>query len=233
MAAWDEILNAEDRWVVAHCGFGARRGFGSRPALAIIDAQYNFVGERKPARESMQVYPSGIGEKAWQAVDQIERLLQAARRQGIPVVYTRALRSDKDLVIDSFRKKRTPGATQILQGRPEGPEIVAPLAPHAGEVVLDKKYASAFFATPFEVLLRSLGVDTLIVTGFVTAGCIRATVVDAASYNYNVIIPEECVGDRIQISHQVNLLDMDLKYADVMPANEVLRWIDNWKGADV
>ncbi len=230
MAVWDDILTADDRWVVENCGFGARRGFGSKPALAIIDAQYNFVGLRRPARESLEIYPSGIGERAWEAVDWIKVLLLTARHKGVPVVYTRALRSERDAVIDSFRRKRSPGATRVLHWRPEGPEIVEPLAPRDGEMVIDKKYASAFFATPFEVLLRSLGVDTLIVTGFVTSGCIRATVVDAASYNYNVVVPEECVDDRIRVSHKVNLLDMDLKYADVRPAERVRGWLEEWKG---
>lgn len=230
MAVWDEILDQQDRMMVENCGFGARRGFGSRPALAIIDAQYNFVGENKPACESLLTYPSGIGEEAWVAVEHISRLLTLARRKGIPVLYTRAYRTDQDQVIDSFRRKRKPTATQVLHGRPEGPQIVDALAPQPGEMVIDKKYASAFFATPFEIVLRSLGIDTLIVTGFVTAGCIRATVVDAASYNYNVIVPQECVGDRVQISHKVNLLDMDLKYADVMPTDDVATWIEQWKG---
>jgi maleamate amidohydrolase len=222
MSAWEDILNEEDAWVVEHCGFGARRGFGKKPALAIIDAQYNFVGENLPIRESLKSYPSGIGETAWKSVESLEHLLQSCRQLGIPVIYTRAVRSEKDIEFDSFRKKRKPAATQILHLKSNGQEIIEPLAPKGDEIVIDKKYASAFFGTPFETVLRSLGIDTLIVTGFVTAGCIRATVVDAASYNYNVILPEECVNDRITVSHKANLLDMDLKYADVMPVDEVI-----------
>lgn len=223
MAVWDEILSQEDLWVVNHCGFGARRGFGKKPALAIVDAQNNFVGERLPVVETLKSYPSGIGEAAWEAVDHIALLLQNCRDLKIPVLYTRCIRSDQDAPFDSFRKKRKQEATRILHGKENGAEIVEPLKPLENELVMDKKYASAFFATPFETILRSLGIDTLVVTGFVTAGCIRATVVDAASYNYNVIIPEECVKDRIEISHKVNLLDMDLKYADVMPVEQVIR----------
>jgi maleamate amidohydrolase len=222
MTSWDHILNEEDAWVVENCGFGARRGFGKKPALAIIDAQYNFVGENLPLRESMKIYPSSIGERGWKSVEAIERLLHCCRELGFPVVYTRAVRSDKDIVFDSFRKKRKEAATQVLHQKTNGKEIVDPLKPIDGEIVIDKKFASAFFATSFETVLRSLGIDTLIVAGFVTAGCIRATVVDAASYNYNVILPEECVNDRISVSHKVNLLDMDLKYGDVVPVNEVI-----------
>jgi maleamate amidohydrolase len=219
------ILDSEDSWIVENCGFGARRGFGKSPALLIIDAQYNFTGEDLPVKESMNIYPSGIGEGAWESVKQIELLLLQARENRVPVIYTRAVRSDIDVQFDSFRKKRKTAATKILHNNTRGVEIVDNLKPLDDELVIDKKYASGFFGTPLETILRSLGIDTLIVTGFVTSGCIRATVVDAASYNYNVIIPKECVNDRISISHKVNLLDMDLKYADVTPVNEVLEFM--------
>jgi maleamate amidohydrolase len=230
MVAHTEILNDRDCWVVDHCGFGARRGFGHTPALLIVDAQYNFTGENLPLKESMEIYPSGIGEEAWESVTEIHKILKLAREKRLPVIYTRSIRTEKDEKYDSFRKKRKKQATKRLHSMDNGAEIVEVLKPLEDELVIDKKYASAFFGTPMESVLRSQGIDTLIVTGFVTAGCIRATVVDAASYNYNVIIPEGCVNDRITISHKANLLDMDLKYADVVPVNNVLNYLNTKEG---
>lgn len=228
MSSWDEILNERDAWVVKHSIFGGRRGFGKTPALVIIDAQVNFVGERLPIEQSIAKYPSSIGEEAWDVVDKTEALLKLARQKGIPVIHSRWITADKDAVYDSFRRKMKREGTQGLHRNESGNEIVAPLKPLDHEIVIDKLYASVFFATPFETILRSLGIDTLIVTGFVTAGCVRATVVDAVSYNYNVIIPEECVKDRISISHKATLLDLDMKYADVMPVDEVLAKLNSY-----
>jgi maleamate amidohydrolase len=226
MPVWDDLLSEKDAWVLANNAFGGRRGFGKAPALIIIDAQTNFVGERLPIQESIAKYPSSIGEEAWDAVDKTVPLLEAARRKGIPVIYSRWVTSEKDAVYDSFRRKMKKEATKVLHQKVSGVEIVEPLKPLDNEIVIDKLYASVFFATPFETILRSLGIDTLIVTGFVTAGCVRGTVIDAASYNYNVIVPEECVKDRLTVSHKASLLDMDLKYADVMPVNQVLEKLD-------
>ncbi len=88
--------------------------------------------------------------------------------------------------------------------------------------MVTKSKPSAFFGTPLASMLTYLGVDTLVVTGMVTSGCVRATVVDAFSHNYRVVVPIECVADRSATSHQVNLFDMDMKYADVLPLADVL-----------
>ncbi|NLG78382.1 MAG: isochorismatase family protein [Firmicutes bacterium] len=225
MAIWDDILDERDRHVVATCGFGAIRGFGDKPALLIIDAQYNFVGEKAAIEQSLTETPTGIGQDAWKAVERIAELAGESRKLGIPVVYTVCKRTEEDRVYDSFRRKRFPEVTKTMMTKPRGAEIVDELAPQKGDIVVLKKYPSAFFGTPMMTILNSLHVDTLIITGFVTSGCVRATVVDAASYNFNVIIPEEAVSDRIAVSHKVNLLDMHLKYADVMPMADVMRAI--------
>lgn len=222
MAVWDDMLDEQDRHVVETCGFGAIRGFGKKPALLIVDAQYNFVGERAAISETMKTTPTGIGEQAWKAVEHIAELAGLSRGLGIPVVYTQCKRTKADWVYDSFRHKRFAEVTETMMTKPRGADIVDEVAPKEGDIVVLKKYPSAFFGTPMMTICNSLGVDTLIVTGFVTGGCIRATVIDAASYNFNVIIPEEAVSDRIRVSHKVNLLDMHLKYGDVMPVAEVI-----------
>jgi maleamate amidohydrolase len=105
---------------------------------------------------------------------------------------------------------------------PEAHEIADAIKPGPGDIVVTKSKPSAFFGTPLASMLTSLGVDTLVVTGMVTSGCVRATVIDAFSHNYRVVVPLECVADRSATSHQVNLFDMDMKYADVLPLADVL-----------
>jgi nicotinamidase-related amidase len=108
-----------------------------------------------------------------------------------------------------------------VDGTP-GVEIASSISPVKGEVVIDKMRPSAFFSTNLLSLLRGAGVDTLIVCGATTSGCVRATVVDALSNDYRVVIPEECVCDRIDISHRVSLEDIDAKYGDVIGLQEVI-----------
>jgi nicotinamidase-related amidase len=105
---------------------------------------------------------------------------------------------------------------------PGGYEFVAEIAPRPGDVLLPKKHPSAFFGTPLASYLIERNVDTLVVTGCTTSGCVRGTVVDGFAYNYKVVVPQECVYDRSPVSHAVNLFDMASKYADVRPTAEVL-----------
>lgn len=105
-------------------------------------------------------------------------------------------------------------------------QIVDELKPVAGEYVLRKTQASAFFGTDLDAWLRWRSVDTLVVAGCTTSGCVRASVVDAASHNFRTIVARECVGDRAEGPHEANLLDMDQKYADVVLLNDVMSWLD-------
>jgi maleamate amidohydrolase len=109
---------------------------------------------------------------------------------------------------------------------PEAHEIADTIKPEPKDIVVTKSKPSAFFGTPLASMLVYLGVDTLVVTGMVTSGCVRATVIDAFSHNYRVIVPLECVADRSPTSHQVNLFDIDMKYADVLPLADVLAHLD-------
>ncbi len=104
-------------------------------------------------------------------------------------------------------------------------DIVDELAPIDGEVVLRKTGPSAFWGTPIVGLLNGLGIDTLVVAGESTSGCVRATVVDGKAYRYRMLVPEECVFDRHEAPHAINLFDLDQKYADVVPLVEVLAYL--------
>ena len=174
---------------------------------------YAFVDDR---------FPTGWGATGWPCAAAIRRLLDVARPLGVPVFYStgklahspgraRALERDLDL-------HRPPRA-------PAGAEIVPEIAPQEGESVVTKRYPSAFFGTELASLLTYHQIDTLIVTGMVTSGCVRATAIDAFSYNYIVVVPEECAADRAVLPHKLNLFDIHMKYGDVMPLDPVLDYL--------
>lgn len=193
---------------------GFRMGFGNKIGVLIVDMTYAFVDDQ---------YRTGYSKTGKPTLKAIKRLLDKARGLGLPIFYTKAAPSNTKAGRGRWRGKRRPisGPTP-----PEANEIVDEIAPKDGEFVLLKSKPSAFFGTPLVSLLTYLNLDTLIVTGMVTSGCIRATIIDAFSYNYRVIVPIECVADRSQISHHVSLFDLDMKYADVTPLSEVLEKLE-------
>lgn len=223
----EELLTGLDREVLEVTGYRAVRGVGERPALVVIDAQNKFVGRDEPILESMKTYPISIGREAVRATENISKLMEHARNSGVPVFYSTSGVPASELKFNSFAKKRTPH--EIVTPVPEDAEdIVEMISPRPEDVIIKKCYASAFFGTPLMSYLNTLKVDTLIVTGFVTSGCVRAFVVDAASYNFNVCVVEECVADRFQFAHEMTLLDMDIKYADVIGVERAIEYLDTF-----
>jgi len=214
---WDDILTERDKQVYAKAGFSRRQGLGQRPALLIIDMNYSFTGEApEPILKAIEHSRLSCGEEAWAAIPAIQRLLKLARDKRLPIFYT----TNADLAEARRATKRQGGRQGPIEAAAKGREIVSALAPMDGEVVIPKQKASAFFGTPLMSLLTELGADTVIVTGCTTSGCVRATVVDAFSYNLNVAVVEEAVFDRGEVSHKVNLFDMNAKYADVLSLSD-------------
>jgi nicotinamidase-related amidase len=191
---------------------------GPAPALLMID-QYNlaFAGGARPVIELQAEHPSSCGEHGWAALDPTQRLLAQARASGIPIFYTTQETRPEAL---AARTPATLRRNTTLD--PAGFAIFEPLAPLAGEVVIYKQRASAFYGTPLHSHLTQLGIRSLIVAGETTSGCVRASVVDAYSHGYRVSIAEECCFDRSPISHKVSLFDLHHKYADVLHAEEVM-----------
>jgi isochorismate hydrolase len=187
----------------------------------IIDAQNKFVGIDKPILESCAVYPAGVGEQAFRAMEKINLLRTAARTKGIPVFYSSGLPA-KDKRYDSFTKKLNPPKGTMP---PEADAICSVVAPEKEDLIVYKHCASPFFCTHLIADLNAVHCDTLLVTGFVTSGCVRAFVIDAVSYNFNVVVAEDGVADKFEYAHKANLLDMDMKYADVMMTEEILSYI--------
>lgn len=223
---WDDFLTKRDRQVLAAAGYGKRGGFGTRPALFIIDVQYNFCGDKpEDILEGLKQYRTHCGQEAWDAVRHIEPLLHLARERNLPVFYTESARR-ADLLDSGVQvgKNHRGGEKTVLEGT-HATETVASLAPQPHDIRIAKRKPSSFFGTMFMSHLNFLDVDTLILTGCTTSGCLRATAVDAYSYNFKVVIPEETAFDRFQSSHAINLFDLNCKYADVIPMREVADYL--------
>lgn len=218
MKPWDHIISAEEQRAYAAAGFGRPSGMGRRPALLIIDVQYRTVGtEARPFWEAIKEFPTSCGDAGWAAVRQITRLVAAFRANDWPILYPYVSRKE------TFDKGRLADKVPALMTVAErGYDFVAEVAPREGDILLPKKHPSAFFGTPLTSYLVNLGIDTLVVTGCTTSGCVRGTVVDGFAYNFRAVVPHDAVYDRSATSHAVNLFDMASKYADVMTTTECL-----------
>ncbi|MGP1673735.1 MAG: isochorismatase family protein, partial [Candidatus Limnocylindrales bacterium] len=178
----------------------------------------------EPLLEATRTWPGSCGLDGWQALPHIQRLLAEARARGIPVIHVTGLEGMPGWR-DTTPRGSAADAPEAVERRLRRYDIVDELAPIAGEVVLRKTAPSAFGGTPILGLLNGLGVDTLVVAGESTSGCVRATVVDGKAYRYRMLVAEECVFDRHEAAHAINLFDMDQKYADVIPLDEILAYL--------
>ena len=219
---WDGVVSEADLEVYRKAGFGRTGGLGKRPVLLVIDVQYRTVGNApKPILESLQDYPTSCGEYGWRAVSQIEKLVQVFRRHKLPIIYPSiAPKTPRDM--GRFANKM-PSAPQ---DNPRAFEIVESIAPAPDDIILYKHFSSAFFGTALATHLVRLGADSLVLTGCTTSGCVRATAVDACSLDYRIVVPEDAVYDRGQVSHAVNLFDIANKYADVVPTAEAVQMVE-------
>lgn len=220
---WDNYLDERDKKVYKKAGLGSEMGIGNKPALLIVDVQYGFTGDSpENIEDSIQKYPTSCGESSWQAIHHIQQLLEAARKAELPIFYT-IIEGSKSFPNDRVAIKGNIFDHPALLEGEKGAKVVEELNPKYGEIVISKKKPSAFFGTPLASYLIAKQVDTLIVTGCTTSGCVRASVIDAFSHNYKVIVPEECSFDRGIASHAINLFDMQQKYADVVPVEKVMK----------
>ena len=222
---WDQFLTERDKAVFKASGYGAQAGFGKRPALLIIDVNYAFVGDKpEPILESIKRWRNSCGEEGWEGVRVIKKLATAARGIGVPVIYTTGVRRPDNWDSGSWgwKNSRNEEDRSAPMSNLDGNQIVAEIAPGPRDLVVYKQKPSGFFGTNLTSYLTLLGCDSVIVTGTTTSGCVRASVIDAFSLNYRVTIVEDGCFDRSQASHAINLCDMNAKYADVVPATDVL-----------
>jgi len=226
MAIWDDVITESDKEIYRKAGYGgAKTIFGNTPALVVIDVTYHFVGDKpEPILESIERFPLSCGENGWTAVYQIASLLPSVREKRIPVIY-----STGEPSLPKEWTRRNPRSKDIGKIK-IGNEIVHEIAPAANDIIIRKLAPSVFLGTPLINVLTPLKIDTLLFCGGVTSGCVRASVVDASSYGYKVGVIGECTFDRGEVSHKVNLFDMNAKYASVISVAETRDYINRVAG---
>ena len=217
---WKDILTPD---VLEVYSMYQRKTFvGPAPALLAIDLyEVVYAGGAHPPAELAKSHPNSCGEYAHAAIEPTKRLFAAARAAGLPIFYstgdTRA--ASRPSFITATKRRRPPVNPADYAIRPE-------FKPEPNDVVITKQRASVFFGTPLMAHLTQLGVQSLIVCGESTSGCVRASAVDAYSNGFHVVLVEECCFDRSLLSHKVNLFDMHHKYTDVMHLGEVIAHLD-------
>ena len=222
---WNQFLTERDKQVFATSGYGARQGFGKRPAILVIDVNYAFCGDKpEPILESIKKWRNSCGEDAWEGVKAIKKLVTAGHAKGLPVIYTTGTRREDNWDSGSWSwKNNRSNEKPKTPSNIDGNRIIDDIAPAPQDIVITKQKPSGFFGTPLLSYLVLLGVDSLLVTGTTTSGCVRASVLDAFSNNYRISLVEEGCFDRSQASHAINLCDMNAKYANVMHSDEVIQ----------
>jgi maleamate amidohydrolase len=193
---WNQFLTERDKAVFSTSGYGARQGFGKRPALLVIDVNYAFCGdEPEPILESIKKWRNSCGEDAWVALPYIRALIDKARGKGLPVIYTTGVRRGDlwDSGSWAWKNNRSAedAANKTVISNLDGNEIMAEIAPGPRDIVIYKQKPSGFFGTNLASYLTLLHCDSLIVTGTTTSGCVRASVLDAFSLNYRITLAEE------------------------------------------
>jgi maleamate amidohydrolase len=206
------VSSAPTAEVYDRAGFGRRVERGTRPAVVVVDFTYGFTDPRYPTAADMSA-----------AVGATARLLTAFRARGLPVVFTTIAYDDAQLASLAWLKKAA--GMRALRLGTRLVEVDGRLNPRPDEHLVVKTGASAFFGTDLAAYLASCQVDTLVVTGATTSGCVRATVVDAVQYGYPTLVPADCVADRAQGPHEGNLFDINEKYGDVVDADDVLSYL--------
>ena len=205
------------REVYAKAGLGQAVTLGEHPAVLVIDFSCGFTDPECP-----------LGSDLSSQVEATRRLLDAAREKGLPVVYT-TIAFEQSLKDGGLWMQKVPALGVLQLGGPWA-EIDPRLGLREDETVLVKKGASGFFGTNLASVLVSQGVDSVILCGATTSGCIRATAIDLLQYGWPTIVPRECVGDRAQAPHDANLFDIQAKYADVVSLEEALGYLETVPG---
>lgn len=191
-------------------GFKHRVGFGRRPAVVVVDLMRGFTDPACP-----------LGSELDGVVRATRRILALARHRRVPVFFT-AIEYAGDLADAGLWPRKIPALTMLRRGSP-WTELDPRLERRPTEPVVWKKYASAFFGTDLASRLTCLGIDSVVLLGATTSGCIRATAIDGIQYGYRVVVPREGVGDRARLPHEINLFDIDGKYGDVTSLAAVVR----------
>ncbi len=211
------MSSQEDKYAIyQHAQLGHRLGYGKRPAVVVVDLQLGFtLPEKSPLAGNLDG-----------AIAATNRLIAAARKKEVPVIFT-VVGYDPHRQDDAGLWPEKAPSLRLLTLGSELVELDPRLDCQPNDLVIVKKYASGFFGTYLASTLTMKGVDTLLVTGCTTSGCVRATVMDALAHGFRPIVPVEAVGDRAREPHEANLFDIASKYGDVVPLEEVLEYLEH------
>jgi nicotinamidase-related amidase len=211
-------VSDETREIYERARLGQSVTLGGRPAVLVVDFSRGFTDPE-----------CTMGSDLTREVEATNRLLAVAREQEIPIIFT-TIGFEPNLKDGSLWLEKAPGLRDLIVGG-KWVEIDPRLERRDEETVILKKGASAFFGTNLPSILVSQGVDTIVLCGATTSGCIRATAIDLLQYGYPTLVPRECVGDRAQGPHEANLVDIQAKYADVVPIENALSYLERVKVA--
>lgn len=211
MMSNEDDVNAADNYKGV---WGNRIGFGRKAALLSIDFMQGYTTEGAP------LYAPGVVE----AVGRAQSVLQAAREAGALIVHTNIRYQPGHFLDGGIWVQKAPVMKDMVEGNPLA-EFCNEVRPLDSELVISKQYASAFFGTSLAATLTAQGIDTLVLAGCSTSGCIRATAVDGVQHGFRVMVLRDCVGDRHSAPHEANLFDIDSKYGDVISSEEYLHYL--------
>jgi maleamate amidohydrolase len=211
------MSDEQARAVYAKAGLGESVTMGSRPAVLVVDFSCGFTDPE-----------CTLGSDMSEQVEATKRLLDAARAKGIPIVFT-TIGYEPSLKDGGLWLQKVPALGDLQIGG-RWVEIDSRLEPREDETIVLKKGASAFFGTNLASILISQGIDSVILCGATTSGCIRATAIDLLQYGYPTLVPRECVADRAQAPHEANLFDIQAKYADVVSIEDALGFLESVRG---
>jgi maleamate amidohydrolase len=211
------MSDAEAREVYAKARLGESVTLGSRPAVLVVDFSCGFTDPE-----------CTLGADMTEQVEATKRLLDAARAKGLPVIFT-TIGFEPSLKDGGLWLEKAPALGDLQIGG-RWVQIDPRLEPQEGETIVVKKGASAFFGTNLAAILISQGIDSVLLCGATTSGCIRATAIDLLQYGFPTLVPRECVGDRAQAPHDANLFDIQAKYADVVSVEEALDYVESVAG---
>ncbi len=223
---WMKLIPEVDRATYRRGGFLSDMGLGGSAGLLVVDVTYGFTGsESLTLEQAIDEFPTACGPASWEAMPRIGRLIELFRDLGRPIVFTRS-----DLDTTRFAGHATK-SKRLREISPKFNQFPPAVEPRPDEWILQKTKASAFFHTPLTAYLVKQKVDTLVICGVSTSGCVRASAVDAFSHGFTVFVVDDCCFDRSYFAHCANLFDLQAKYASVASLHELERMVTRAKHA--
>ena len=218
MKEWMKQIPADELKTYDKAGFMGSAEMGQRPALIVVDVTYGFTGsEGLTIDEAIAEFGPACGPVSWETMPRIAKLIGLFRELGHPVIYTRGSAYNVLFAGKATKSKRS------VKTAPKFNEFPPQITPREDEWILEKTRASVFFQTPMASYLVQRNIDSVVLCGVSTSGCVRASVVDCFSHGFNTLVVDDCCFDRSHYAHCANLFDMHAKYATVVSLEELER----------